>query len=89
MKPQEFFRRWGEGIKSITPMQSIKITLIGNFIIFIGIILGLITVYYYKQWWLFVILIGTLIVQGIGFLGTIQKYLAFRKIEEITREVDS
>ncbi len=88
MKPKEFFSRWGEGIKKVTPFQQIKVTLIGSFIILIGIIIGGITAYVYSMWWLLIILFGSLIVQGLAFLGSIQKYLIFKKIEETIREVD-
>jgi len=86
MKPKEFFSRWGKGIQAVTPMQSIKVTLIGNIIILIGIILGIVTVSLLHTWWLLIILLGSLIIQGLGFIGSIQKYLVFKNIEMITTE---
>ena len=90
MNTKEFFKKWGEGIQKVTPLQQVKVMLIGNFIIMIGIILGLCVTFAYKQWWIFTILVGTTITQGLGFLGTIQKYRAFKTIEmiTITKEVD-
>ena len=84
-----FFKRWGEGIKKVTPMQTIKVNLTGMLIILAGIVLGLVTTFYYKQWWIFVILVGSLIVQGLSFIGSIQKYLTFKHIETMTKEVEN
>ncbi len=86
---KEFISSWKEGIKKITPLQNIKVTLIGSFIILIGIIIGIITAYVYSMWWLLIILIGSIIVQGLAFLGSIQKYMVFKNIEKIIREVDA
>ena len=88
MTPKEFMVRWAEGIRKITPMQTIRVTLIGSSIILVGIILGIVVTAFYKQWWLLIILVGSLIVQGLSFIGTVQKYLAFKRIEIMTREVD-
>ena len=89
MTPKEFFKRWGKGIQAVTPMQSIKVTMIGSLIILFGILLGICTTWYYKQWWLVIILVGSLIVQGLGFVGSIQKYLVFKNIEKITNDTDT
>jgi len=62
--------------------------LLGNAIILLGIIVGIITTWIYSQWWILIILVGSLIVQGLGFLGACQKYKIIKNIETITKEVD-
>lgn len=89
MTPKQFFTRWGDGIKKVTPFQQIKVALVGSSIILIGIILGVFVSISTKLWWLLIILIGTLIVQGVGLLGSVQKYLTFKKIEEMTKHLDN
>lgn len=74
MKPREFFKRWGEGIQMITPLQLTFQQLIGQTIVLFGIVIGLYVTFVNKQWWIFVILIGSLIVAGTSMIGVIQKY---------------
>ena len=78
MTPREFFHRWGEGIQKITPLQLTFQQLIGQIIVLVGIIVGLFVTFSYKQWWLFIILIGSLIVAGTSLIGTWQKYRILR-----------
>jgi ABC-type multidrug transport system permease subunit len=80
MKTREFFRRWGEGIQAITPYQQIKISLVGNFLVFVGVIVGLITTFMLAVWWLFIILLGSLFLTSMGSLGNFQKFLALKRI---------
>ena len=78
MNISEFFHRWGEGIQKITPLQLTFQQLIGQIIVLIGIIVGLFVTFSYKQWWLFVILVGSLIVAGTSLIGVWQKYRILR-----------
>lgn len=87
MNLQEFFKRWGEGIQKVTPLQQIKVTMLGSVIILLGIIAGVFTSLAYKQWWLVIILVGSFIVQGLGLLGSIQKYLALSKIDKMMKDI--
>ena len=80
MKVKEFFKKWAEGIKAITPFQQIKVNLVGSFLVIIGVIIGLITTFLLKVWWLFIILLGSLFLTSMGLLGNIQKYYVFKKI---------
>jgi len=85
MKPKEFFKKWGEGIQKITPFQQLKISLIGTTLVFIGIIIGIITMIINKTWWLLIILCGSFIIISTSFLGAIQKYKALKKIDEVIK----
>jgi len=82
MKLKEFFRRWGQGIQQITPMQQVKISLIGNVLIIIGVLIGLYATATSKVWWLFVILCGSFFLTMIGLLGNLQKYFALSKLNK-------
>lgn len=74
MTPKEFFSRWKEGIDKITPLQMTFQQLIGQTIILVGICIGLYATFVNKQWWIFVILVGSLIVSVTGMFGMLQKY---------------
>jgi ABC-type multidrug transport system permease subunit len=80
---KEFFKKWGEGIQSITPFQQLKISLIGIFFILAGVLTGLITTFILKTWWLFIILIGSFIITSVSLLSSIQKYSALKKINKL------
>jgi len=89
MKPKEFFMRWKEGIKAITPYQQIKISLIGNVLVIIGVIIGLYSTFIIKIWWLFIILLGSFLLTLMNLLGSYQKYLALKNIREVINEQKS
>jgi hypothetical protein len=77
----EFFKRWGEGIRNITPFQSARITYFNTWIMVLGIILGLIFTFD-KVWWLFIILIAALVNTLIVQAGNYQKYKLLKGIKE-------
>jgi len=79
MSPKQFFKRWGEGIQKITPIQLTFQQLIGQVIVLVGIIIGLVISFRYKQWWLFIILCGSLLVAGSTFIGSLQKYKVLKQ----------
>lgn len=82
MKTKEFFKRWKQGIQAVTPYQQSKINLIGNILIVIGVVFGLVTTFLLKVWWLFIILLGSLFLTSMGFLGNLQKYYVLKKINQ-------
>lgn len=86
MKPKEFFSRWKGGVEKITPLQQIKVSIIGSVLVLIGIIIGIITTLTTKTWWLVIILLGSLFVTGIGFIGTLQRYFALKRIDDLIKE---
>ncbi len=78
---KEFFKRWGEGIKKVTPLQQTKISFIGSWFVIVGVLIGLVTTLLLKTWWLFIILLGSLLITGISLLGMWQKYSALKIID--------
>jgi len=77
-----FFKKWGEGIQKITPLQQSKINLIGNILVIIGVLIGLYATWISKTRWLFVILCGSFLLTSMGLLANYQKYVALKKIEQ-------
>ena len=72
----------------ITPLQQTKISLIGGCFVLIGVVIGLITTFITKTWWLFIILFGSLFLSGISFIGMIQRYWALDKINKQLKEME-
>jgi hypothetical protein len=78
----EFMARWKSGMESVTPLQQTRIGMLGYIAIFAGILWGIVVTAMINQWWLFTILIGSLVVSGVQFFGTMQKYLILTKLEK-------
>ena len=76
---KEFFQRWKQGMEEIEPLSQTKVSLIGNVIVVIGVISGLITMSMAGIWWVVIILIGSLFLTGISLLGTLQNRLYRRE----------
>lgn len=70
---KEFLTRWKQGINSISPYTLAKNERFGQFIMFVGLIIGLAVSVYGKQWWLCIILVGGLISILVSLIGTQQK----------------
>jgi len=81
MRTKEFFKRWGEGIQSITPYQQSRISLMSSFLVLIGVCIGLYATFN-RVWWLFIILTGSLGLTSIQILANIQKFLALRRVTQ-------
>ena len=88
MTPKEFFKRWGEGIRQVTQLQLTFQQLIGQVIVLVGIIVGIITSLMFKQWWLLIILVGSFIVAGTSLIGIYQKYFVLKKFQLPIQEED-
>ena len=86
--PQEFGERFKKGVEGVTPLQQVKTNLIGYFIIVIGVIIGLIASFSNKQWWLFIILIGSSFITGTSFLAQIQRFISLNNIEKMVKMND-
>lgn len=82
---KEFMTRWKQGINGITPLQMAKSNQYGFYLILIGIITGIVTSIIYKQWWLLIILIGSIIVQGMGLIANIQRIKQLKAVEEMMK----
>jgi len=84
----EFITRWGEGIRDVTPLQKLKVQLQGTSLILIGLFCGLcISLYSYeKLWWVAIILVGALMVNGIQYLSMRQQKIMLINIEKNIKE---
>lgn len=81
---KEFFKRWGEGIEGITPIQKLKTQLLGTKITLLGIFLGLcVSIYGWENlWWVGIILTGAFINTGVQYLGFKQQLNTLKNIED-------
>jgi hypothetical protein len=84
---KEFMARWKKGIEGITPLQQSKSSLMGSVIVLVGIFWGMVVTFFAQIWWLFVILLGSLIVSLTALLGTYQKYSSFKKIDNLIKDI--
>jgi len=85
---KEFFQRWKQGIQAVTPLQQTFISLIGNILVLIGVIVGLITTFLLGVWWLFIVLLGSLFLSSMGLLANLQKYIAFKDLQRRMKNVE-
>lgn len=89
---REFTKRWKQGIEGITPLQQTKTQLMGMWITITGIFAGIVVNAFVRLtgvwWWLEIILIGSLIVTGVQFIGIYQKYLVQKKIDNAMKEAE-
>jgi hypothetical protein len=84
MNTKEFFTRWGQGIKAITPLQMTTINLYASFLLLIGLAIGIYSTYH--TLWLFIVLIASFIMALISTLGTYQKYSQLKIMDKIIKE---
>ena len=87
--PKEFFRRWGEGIKNLTPAQQLHAKLVGQ----IGNMVGLVFAWaflIFKGFWFFSISMAfVLFMLFIDHIGTRQQYKATCKSMDDMKELDN
>lgn len=67
-------QRFKAGVKAATPLQLAKIELSGQFLILIGILIGIYATFTSRTWWLLIILIGSLIVTSTGLFARLQRF---------------
>lgn len=79
---KEFFVRWKSGIMQMTPLQQLVVTFRSNWLIIIGILWGCFVTVYNSQWWLVVILLGSLLVTLVSQLGTYQRVKSLKMLDE-------
>ena len=79
-----FFKRWGEGIQAITPIQQLKASQKGNWVMLIGIIAGIVVMAFKAKdfLWIEIILVASLFNHSIMMLGIWQKIKIINKFEE-------
>lgn len=88
---KEFWKRFKEGMKDISPTESSRISLIGLWIIEVGLISGtvILPIIRPKGVWipLALIFLGGIFVNTVGLWGEIIKYRAFKKQDEIMKKI--
>jgi len=82
VSPKEFMKRWKQGMKDVTPRQMGVINIFGSVLVLSGVLIGLVTTFLTKTWWLFIILIGSLFLTAMSFLSTIQKQMMLNEFEK-------
>ena len=90
LNTKEFINRWKEGIEGITPIQRLKTQLVGTRIILIGLILGLcVSLYGWKNlWWVAIVLVGAILVNGVQYLAQRQQVKMFDNLEKQSVELE-
>ena len=86
---REFFIRWKDGYRKITPAQQTRIIIWSFVPIFAGIIWGIVVSIMGEIYWLVLILGGSLPITTMGFISNLQKYNVQSKIDKTMRELES
>jgi len=81
----EFMSKWKQGISNVSPLSQAKTVMFGNIIIIVGVIIGIVTSIIYKQWWLLIILCGSIFVTSVSLLGSYQKVIMLSNLEEMMK----
>ena len=82
---KEFYQRWKKGMEEVTPLQQTQVNQIGFITVFIGIIWGIILSIRLEQYWLSIILSGSMIISGTSFLANWQKKTILKRIDNIIK----
>lgn len=85
---KEFFASWGKGIEGITPLAQIRTTLWSFPLVVGGQITGLVIMIFTKQWWLVVLLAGSIPITLMGVVGVYQKYRILKKVQDTLEELE-
>ena len=86
---KQFFKRWGEGVTGLTPLQQTKTSLMGFPLIFGGTLTGIVIMILRKEWWLVAILSGSLPLVSMQLVSLIQKYKTQKKIYQVMKELEN
>jgi hypothetical protein len=82
---KEFFGLWKKGIEGITPIQIAKSQVLGNIIVLVGIVSGIIINCLTRikgQWvWIVIILAGSLIITSMSQVSYLQKFWRLKRID--------
>ena len=88
---EEFMKRLSQGFDNISPTQKAKAEIRGIIISLVGLVAGIITFSIVRVeniwWWAILIMLGGLVITGIQLVGKIQQYRAFKKQDEIFKQV--
>jgi hypothetical protein len=86
---KEFIKRWKTGVEGTTPLQQTTISLWGFPFIFGGIFTGLVIMFFRGEYWLILILAGSLPITSMQFLSLWQKYKRQKLIDKQMRELNA
>jgi len=81
-------KKWKEGIKTTSPLQQTKINLWSYPLLLGGQITGIIIMIFRREWWLILILGGSLPMTLMGLLSTYQKYCQQKRIYDAMKELE-
>ena len=79
---KEFFKKWGEGIQKITPLQQVKIQRNSTWLVILGVVIGLYSTFATKVWWLFIILVGSFFLTIVNYIGIVQRLKILKDIDD-------
>jgi len=79
---KEFFKKWGEGIQKITPLQQVKIQRNSTLLVILGVVIGLFSTFLTKTWWLFIILVGSFFLTIVNYIGIAQRLKILKDIDD-------
>lgn len=82
MKPREFFKRWGEGIKNLSPRQQLQSRLVGTIGTVVGLLLAWVVMLTKGMWYFSIIMFFAIFLQVISLIGTRQQYVAMVEMEK-------
>lgn len=88
MNPQEFMKRWIEGIKNLTPAQQLHAKMTGNLWGTIGLSLAFIVMAKQGLWYWLLFIGAAIYLQFIQYIGARQQYKATVEIMEEMKQSD-
>jgi len=92
---KEFFKRWGKGIKSLTPLQKLSNEMLSTFVMFVGYSVGLVSLIIFRnlfaiQWFtyaLMIIFLGASWSNGIRTIALFQQVRILKKLDS-SQDID-
>ena len=85
---KQFLGRWKKGVEGVTPLQQTTTTLWSYPLVIGGLVTGIVIMIIRKEWWLLVILCGSLPMTLMGLLSTYQKYIQQKRIYKIMNKLE-
>ncbi len=85
---RQFLRRWGKGVEGITPIQQTRTTLLSYPLVLGGVLTGIVIMILRTEWWLLLILSGSLPMTIMGLISTWQKYRKQKVIYDTMKELE-
>lgn len=83
-----FFKKWGQGVDGVTPLQVTFITLISFIPVLVGIVYGIGVTYISKTYWVTIILIAGLPLTFVQIFTNYQKYRKFKQVENTLKQLN-